>query len=105
MHIFKDTHFDFLKWRWYAIALSWILIIVGAVAYQQRGIPLGVEFAGGTELVVKFEQPTSVDSVRRALDKSLAGGGQNAVITSYGDAALNQVMIRVPQVGAESGTS
>jgi len=105
MHIFKHTNFDFLRWRWHAIALSWFLIIAGAVTYMRQGIPLGVEFAGGTAMVIKFEQPTSVDAVRKALDKGLPGRGQNAIIAAYGDAALNQMMIRVPQVGAESGGS
>src|SRR5690349_9524483 len=105
MHIFKNTHYDFLKWRWHAIALSWLLIIAGGVFYLRQGIPLGVEFAGGTAIVIKFEQPTSVEGVRRALDAGAPGRGENAIITAYGDASLNQVMIRVPQVGAEAGTS
>jgi len=29
MHIFKHTTYDFLRWRWHAIALSWIIIIAG----------------------------------------------------------------------------
>ena len=33
MHIFKDTHFDFLRWRWHAIILSWVLIIGGFAMY------------------------------------------------------------------------
>src|SRR5262249_44052505 len=31
--------------------------------------------------------------------------GQDSVVQAYGDPSLRQVMIRVPQVGAESGTS
>src|SRR5262245_37446560 len=99
MHIFKDTHFNFLRWRWHAIALSWILIIAGAVTYYRIGIPLGVEFAGGTAIVLKFDQDASIDAVRTALDKSVPGRGQNAIITTYGDPSLHQLMIRVPQVG------
>ena len=48
---------------------------------------------------------SSVQQVRAALDKNFPGGGQNAVVQAYGDPAQHQVMIRVPQVGAESGTS
>src|SRR5437764_1467567 len=105
MHIFKNTNYDFLRWRWHAIALSWIIIIAGMVDIATKGIPKGVEFAGGTVVIVKFDQPTSVQQVRSSLDKSFPGGGQNVIVQAFGDPSQRQVMIRVPQVGAESGTS
>ena len=105
MHIFKNTHFDFLRWRWHAIALSWVLIIAGGIVFATKGIPLGIEFAGGTAVIVEFEQATSVQQVRGALDKTFPGGGENIVVQTFGDASQRQVMIRVPQVGAESGAS
>jgi preprotein translocase subunit SecF len=105
MHIFKDTNFDFLRWRWHAIVLSWVIIIAGAVVFMTKGIPLGIEFAGGTAVIVKFEQPISVQQVRAALDKSFPGGGENVLVQSFGDPSLRQVMIRVPHVGAEQGTA
>ena len=69
MHIFKDTHVDFLRWRWHAIALSWVIIIAGVVVFMTKGIPLGIEFAGGTAVIVQFDQPATVQQVRAALDK------------------------------------
>jgi preprotein translocase subunit SecF len=103
MYIFKNTHYDFLRWRWHAIAVSWIIIIAGIVTIMTKGIPKGVEFAGGTVVIEKFERDTSVQQVREALDKNFPGGGQNVVVQSYGAPALRQVMIRVPTFGAESG--
>jgi preprotein translocase subunit SecF len=105
MHIFKHTNYDFLRWRWHAIALSWVIIVAGAITFATKGIPLGIEFAGGTAVIVQFDQPTSVQQVRQALDKSFPGGGQNVVVQTYGDPAQRQMMIRVPHVGAESGAS
>jgi undecaprenyl-diphosphatase UppP len=105
MHIFKNTNFDFLKWRVHAIVLSWAIIVAGAFVFFTRGIPLGIEFAGGTEVILKFEQPVSIQQVRAAIDKGFPGGGAEAVINAFGDPALHQVMIRVPTVGAESGTA
>jgi preprotein translocase subunit SecF len=103
MHIFNNTHFDFLRWRWHAIALSWLIIIAGAVVFFTKGIPLGIEFAGGTAVIVQFDQPVAAQQVRSALDSSFPGGGDNVVIQSYGDPSQRQYMIRVPFVGAESG--
>jgi preprotein translocase subunit SecF len=105
MHIFKNTNVDFLRYRWHAIALSWLIIIAGAVVFTTKGIPLGIEFAGGTAVIVEFDQPVSVEQVRGALDKSFPGGGQNIVVQTYGDPAQRQILVRVPHAGAESGTS
>src|SRR5512140_131383 len=105
MQIFKHTNYDFLRWRWHALAVSWVIIIAGLVAIATKGIPKGVEFAGGTVLIEQFDQAASVQQVRQALDRNYPGGGQNTVVQAYGDPSLRQVMIRVPQVGAESGAS
>lgn len=105
MHIFKNTSFDFLRWRWHAIALSWIVIIAGMVLLATKGMPLGIEFAGGTAIIAEFDQTPSVEAVRSAMDKNFPGGGQNVIVQGYGDPARRQVMVRVPHVGGESGTS
>jgi preprotein translocase subunit SecF len=103
MHILKKTNIDFLCWRWHAMVLSWMVILAGVGVIATRGLPLGVEFAGGTIVITQFDQPPSIQQVRGALDRSF--GGQNVVVQQYGDAASRQVMIRVPQVGAEAGSS
>ncbi|MGH9885553.1 MAG: protein translocase subunit SecF [bacterium] len=105
MHIFKNTNFDFLRWRWHALALSWVVIIAGIITLATKGIPKGVEFAGGTVVIERFGQAVSVQQVRQALDQNYPGGGQNTVVQAYGDPAANMVLIRVPQVGAEAGSS
>jgi preprotein translocase subunit SecF len=105
MHIFKHTNIDFLRWRWHAIALSWILILAGVFTIATKGIPKGVEFAGGTVVIEEFDRAVSVQQVRAALDRYYSGGGQYAVVQAIGDPSQHQVMIRVPQVGSESGAS
>jgi len=102
MHIFKDTNYDFLRWRWHAIALSTLIIVGGIVTIATRGLNRGVEFAGGTVVIERFDQAVSIQQVRSALEKSF---GQNLSIQEYGDPSQRQVMIRVPQVGAEAGAS
>jgi preprotein translocase subunit SecF len=103
MHIFTHTNFDFLRWRWHAIAVSWVIIIAGIVSIATKGIPKGVEFAGGTVVIEKFDRPVSVQQVRAAIDKGMPGVGQNAVVQTYDNPALNEVLIRVPATGGESG--
>ena len=103
MHIFHNTNYNFLKWRWHAVVLSWVVIIAGLVMIGTKGIPEGIEFAGGTAVIAEFDQLPSIDAVRTALNRNFPGGGENAVVQAYGDPARKQVMVRVPTVGVEKG--
>lgn len=105
MRFFKTPNFDFLRWRWVAMAISWVVILAGLGVIATRGIPRGIEFAGGTAVIAQFDQAASVERVRNALNRNFPGGGQNAIVQAYGDPSQRQVMVRVPQVGAESGAS
>jgi preprotein translocase subunit SecF len=103
MQIFHNPNFNFVKYRWHALVVSWLVIGAGLVAIYTMGIPLGVEFSGGTQVLIRFDQRPSIDQVRTALDKGFPGGGQNVVVQTYGADALRQTMIRVPHTGKESG--
>ena len=56
MHIFKHTNYDFLRWRVPALVLSWVIILGGLAVIGLKGLPLGIEFSGGTVVVLKFQQ-------------------------------------------------
>ena len=103
MQIFTNANYDFIRWRWQALILSAILVLAG-IGYGviRGGIPLGIDFTGGTLIVVRFSQPVAEDAVRKALD-GLPG---EKVVQKYGGAAANEILIRLPQAtGAESGFS
>jgi preprotein translocase subunit SecF len=101
MHIFTNPNFDFVKWKWHAIALSWVVILFGVFVIWTKGMPKGVEFSGGTIVIIKFDQTPNVDQIRG----SLPSGGANAVVQRYGEPEANRVLIRVHSAGVESGGS
>jgi preprotein translocase subunit SecF len=102
MRIFENTNYDFIRWRWHALALSTLVVLAGVAFMVSRGgIPLGIDFTGGTIVVVKCEAPVAEDAVRQALE---AVPGEK-VVQSYGDPADNQVLVRLPQIGEEEGAS
>jgi preprotein translocase subunit SecF len=105
MHIFTNPNYNFVRWRWHAIALSWLIIMAGLLVIWKKGLPLGVEFSGGTIMIVQFDTVPDVQQVRAALDKTIAGGGGNALVQRYGDPSQRELMIRVASVGAEAGGS
>jgi preprotein translocase subunit SecF len=102
MAIFTNPNYDFIKWRWHALAASTLVVVAGIVFMIARGgMPLGIDFTGGTIVVAKFSQSVDADRVRTAL-QSVPG---EKVIQSYGDAADNAILIRLPQLAQEDGTS
>jgi preprotein translocase subunit SecF len=96
MEILKNPNFDFLGKARYFILGSLVVIAAGVVFIATRGIRYGVEFSGGTQLIVKFQNPPQVDRIRSAVDVLAPG----SVIQSYGDASANRVLIRVGVTGA-----
>jgi len=94
MQLLKNPNFDFLRWKWQAIALSVVVILAGLGMIATTGLPLGIDFSGGTLIVVQFEQPVTEEQVRNAVDP-LPG---EEVVQQYGEAAERRILIRLPQV-------
>jgi preprotein translocase subunit SecF len=102
MRIFDNPNINFIKWRWHALALSVLVIGAGVFTIVSRGgLPLGVDFSGGTVLVLRFTQPVSEEAVRSAV--SFAG---EVVVQTVGTPSDHEIMIRLPQMqGEEEGAS
>jgi len=68
MKIFVNTSYDFLGKRRIFYIVSVSVIILGIIALIAKGIPLGIDFVGGTEMRVLFDKEVDVGSVRSAMD-------------------------------------
>ena len=102
MRIFEHANYNFIQWRWQALGLSTLVIAAGIALIITRGLPLGIDFSGGTSLVLRFQQPVAEDGLRRALD-TIPG---EKVVQQYGEAQANEWLVRLPLVEtAEQGTS
>jgi len=103
MQILHNANYNFIRWRWHALALSTLVIVAGlAVIISRGGMPLGIDFSGGTIVIVKFDQSVSETQVRDAVDP-IAG---EEVVQQYGEAGDNSWLIRLAQSQtAEQGTS
>ena len=102
MQIFKNPDFDFVRWRWQAMVLSLVVILAGVGFIATRGLQMGVDFEGGTIVIVRFENPVALDQVRAALGAGMPGGGE-AIVQHYGPEENREVLIRVRRTGAETG--
>ncbi len=99
MRFFKKTNIDFIGKRrlWYIV--STLVTAAGIVFALFRGVEYGIDFAGGTEIQLKFEKVVKIDDIRAALD---AGGFRGAEVKYYGSDESG-VLIRVREGAAGAG--
>lgn len=92
------TKIPFTKYRKHAIILSSLvnLLVLGFLLI--KGPNLGVDFAGGTMVQLKFQQPTTIAAIRQALETVDLGG---SVIQDFGQAGSNEFLVRVEKVGLD----
>jgi len=94
MELFKQTNFDFLKWKWHFIGASLVLSIAGLVSFAVNGGPkLGIEFKGGMEMTVKFASNPPLEKIRLALNAALPNPPLVQTIDTSSTASSNQVVI------------
>ncbi len=94
MRLFHDTNIDFLGKRKTFYMDSLIIIIIGMVILFTKGIPLGIDFQGGTELQVRFQNNVDVSQIRSIMDQSDMPGME---IKSMG--TDRDVLLRTPLQG------
>ena len=104
MRILREPNFDFLKYRVLWIAISMATIAGGLVGiFFLDTLNFGVDFAGGTQLTVKFKEPVEIQKLR---DLVADAGFKEAVIQRFGQEGDNEVMVRTPLTeGSEEGSA
>ena len=73
MEILGKTKIDFVVWRRTAFAVSAALCLLGIISIIQIGrgaANLGIDFAGGTSVQLKFSKPVDLGQVRTLLAES-----------------------------------
>lgn len=71
--VFEKTDVDFIGKRYLFFTLSGLLMLLGVVAVVQisRGkANLGIDFAGGAAVQLKFNQPIRIDDARKVLEEA-----------------------------------
>ncbi len=94
--ILKNPQFDFMGRRNLLLGLSIVLVVASLAIMPLKGIDLGTEFTGGTELQLKYSGPPSIGAIRAALERA----GLAAQVTTIGELDEHEISIRLAQAGA-----
>src|SRR5512142_2720000 len=71
MEFFRNPNIRFLKYKCYFLAFSLIFSVAGVLSIVfWHGIPLGVDFRGGTLVYVKFTHAPDLGKIRADLAKA-----------------------------------
>jgi preprotein translocase subunit SecF len=93
VEFFRNPNIDFLGKKWYFLSFSLVFSVAGILSMLfWHGIPLGIEFRGGTLVEVKFAQAPDDNTIRAAMDRA---GLHNAKIQRLGVAGGDEVLINL----------
>jgi preprotein translocase subunit SecF len=74
MELFKNTNFDFLRWKWPFITASLVVTAAGFVSWGVKGgLNYGIDFRGGAQMRLRFNTEPPLDQIRKALDQKAPG--------------------------------
>ncbi len=91
MEFFRNTNIDFLGKKWYFLIFSLVFSVAGLLSMAfWHGIPLGVDFRGGTLVYVKYAHTPDPSAIHDEIERA---GLKNARVQRYGQAANNEVLI------------
>jgi preprotein translocase subunit SecF len=64
MQLFTNTNYNFVKWRFHAVAFSVVFVLIGLGFYMKQGVNWGIDFAGGANIVLRFRDAVPMDRLR-----------------------------------------
>lgn len=94
------THIPFTRYRYVAVVFSTVVNLAVLVLLFVKGPNLGVDFAGGTMVQLKFAEQISIPEIRRALATVDLG---NSVIQDFGQEGANEYLVRLEKTSMELG--
>jgi len=82
--------YNFMKFRGYALVFSMAMLVISVWSLATKGLVLGLDFSGGTQIEVGYDEPVNVSLVREELESV---GFENPVVVHFG--AETEVLIRL----------
>jgi preprotein translocase subunit SecF len=98
VELFRTTNIDWLGKKWYFLGFSLIFSVLGVLSILfWHHIPLGVDFKGGTQVRVAFDQSPNEDHIRQAMDRAGVHDARIQRVSDPSGHAANKVIIALPE--------
>jgi preprotein translocase subunit SecF len=104
VEFFRGINVNWLGWKWYFLSFSLIFSVAGIAKMSYNWVhgvdgvhtpvALSVDFRGGTQVQVQFQQTPDINRIRDAVD---ASGIHDARIQNLGEVANREVLISLPE--------
>lgn len=94
MQFFHGTNIDFLSKRKMFYLASTAVIVIGMIVFFAKGLVIGIDFAGGTEVLVRFQNDVEINSIRTAMDQAGITGSEIKTLGNERD-----ILIRTAEPG------
>jgi preprotein translocase subunit SecF len=95
VELFRNVNIDWLGKKWYFLGFSLIFSVAGILSLLfWHHLPLDVDFRGGTQVRVKFDQAPDISRIRAAADRA---GMRDPRIVAFGPTANHEVLIALAQ--------
>jgi len=98
MRFFENLNFDFLKLRKVTYGISALLFLLGVIAALTRGFQFGIDFKGGSEIVLQFEKPIDIAEVRADVENIGLG---NLEVKTFGGETGVMIRTELQQIPAD----
>src|SRR5680860_1006843 len=95
MDLIGKKKFDFIKNRRIAYSISVVIILVGLISIIFQGFNLGIDFAGGTLIQIRFDKSVSTTEVRNVLSEF------NLSQSTIQNLSENEFVIRTEKIDSE----
>lgn len=95
MDLIGKKKFDFIKNRRIVYIISAVIILVGLISIIFQGFNLGIDFAGGTLIQIRFDKSVSTTEVRNVLSEF------NLSQSTIQNLSGNEFVIRTEKIDSE----
>jgi preprotein translocase subunit SecF len=89
----KQTHVHFMAMKKYTLGLALALCLVSLFMLAFKGLNYGLEFTGGTQVELRFQQPIAIGEVHHAMQKA---GFSVARVQHYG--STQDILVRISNI-------
>ena len=96
MELFKQISIDWLGKKWWFVGFSLLMLFLGVGGYiMNGGLKYGIDFTGGTIILLKFNQTPDLGRIREALSPEAQSP---PLIQRYDAPSKNSVQVRIQSI-------